>query len=139
MNRRAEFHDDAAAMVDTNDRTRFKFGNGGIKQAVSRLDLNVFGNSQNGIISLSAVDTDDRYVPMLGSAQFLKRIGAVIDHETGEAIFKNLDSTRVVQLERSSSGLLMLDIVKDILDQEQLSRSDSLLQRAVSSPRNFSR
>ena len=85
------------------------------------------------------MDTDDRYVPMLGSAQFLKRIGAVIDHETGEAIFKNLDSSRVAQLERSSSGLLMLDIVKDILDQEQLSRSDSLLQRAVGSPRTFSR
>ena len=123
-----------AAVVDTTDRTRFKFGNGGIKEAVSRLDLHVYGNSQKGTISLSAVDTDDRYVPMLGSAEFLKRIGAVIDHETGEAIFKNLDGSRVVQLERSSSGLLMLDIVKDILDQEQLSRSDSLLQRAVSSP-----
>ena len=64
------------------------------------------------------VDTGKKYVPILGSVKLMKELGAVIDYETAEAVFKKLDPNTVVQLEEASNGHLLYDLVKDLYDQK---------------------
>ena len=44
-------------------------------------------------------------------------MGAWIDFETGTAVFRKLDPTLVVHLERSANGHLLLNLAKDLLTQ----------------------
>ena len=69
---------------------------------------------------------------MLGSMEFLERSKAVIDFETGRAIFKGLDPEQVVQLDRSEhTRHLMVDLTKDLYDKNgntRVPRSGSALE-----------
>ena len=67
---------------------------------------------------------------MLMSIASLKKMGAVIDFATGCAIYKSLDREVVVQLERSSSGHLLMDLAEDLYkDQVAPQPEDEPLQR----------
>ena len=51
---------------------------------------------------------------MLLSSQALKKMGAVINFENGQAKFTKLHPEKVVQLEASSTGHWLLDLSEDI-------------------------
>ena len=72
-------------------------------------------------------------VPILLSISTLRALGAVIDFDTGQAIFKKVDSDRVIQLERSSSGHLMLDLTRDLLSKSRLQEGMSQNLRTLAS------
>ena len=49
------------------------------------------------------------------SVAALRALGAVIDFEKDEAIFRNVDASVVVPLERAPSGHQLFPLTKDIL------------------------
>jgi len=51
---------------------------------------------------------------MLASIDFLRRSKAIIDFHRGEAVFEAV-SNKVVKLEESSSGHLLVDLTKDLV------------------------
>ena len=53
-------------------------------------------------------------VPVLLSAKSLTALGAVINFETGQAIFRNLEPETVVQLDRSPTGHLWMDLFEQM-------------------------
>ena len=52
--------------------------------------------------------------PLLFSVEALRSLGAVIDFQADLAVFRNLDPTQVVQLERSSTGHQLLPLTEDL-------------------------
>ena len=55
---------------------------------------------------------------MLLSSQALKKMGAVINFENGQAKFMKLHPEKIVQLEASSTGHWLLDLSEDIYARE---------------------
>ena len=55
---------------------------------------------------------------MLMSSQALKKMGAVINFENGQAKFTRLHPDKIVQLEASSTGHWLLDLSEDIYAKE---------------------
>ena len=53
--------------------------------------------------------------PLLFSIEALRNLGAMIDSQADLAVFRALDPTRVVQLERSSTGHQLLPMTEDLL------------------------
>ena len=53
--------------------------------------------------------------PVLLSVKSLRALGAVIDFERDEAIFRRIDSSRVVPLETTASGHQLFPLVGDVL------------------------
>ena len=82
--------------------------------------------SQEADYDWVSVDTNDRPVYKFGdakrtegvlvllSAESLSALGAVINLETGHAIFRNLEPENVVQLERSPSGRSWMDLFEQM-------------------------
>ena len=62
---------------------------------------------------MGVMDTGGKYVPMLFSNSSLKKSKAIVDFDTGEAVFRAV-SDKIVQLEPISSGHGALDVVEDI-------------------------
>ena len=108
---------DGVASFDPEDNQRFKFGNGEAQSSLGRADLRISSGGEEGQVSVQVLETKGRYVPMLGSVKLLRDLGAVVDFDQDEAIFKKVDPNKVVQLERASSGHLLLDLQKDLSEQ----------------------
>ena len=98
--------------VDRDDRPTYTFGNGESAKVSGKATFEVTANGQVGTIDFHGLDA--RGVPLLLSAQALKKMGAIINFETGMAMFMALDHEKVVQLEASSSGHWLLDLSEDI-------------------------
>ena len=103
----------ADIQVNPHVKTRFRFGDGRRESTLSQADIVTTLGGKCGTIRLGALDTKGAYVPLLGSTEFLKKAGAVVDFVTGGALLRNLDDKKVFQLERSKSGLLMMDLTQD--------------------------
>ena len=99
----------ARVTVDTSDRPWYGFGNGASEQVLSRVSVDVNLGGVSGEFQVHALDKDN--VPILASIATLRKLKAVIDFETGRAIFKELDDRKVIQLERAETGHLLLDLV----------------------------
>ena len=61
---------------------------------------------------------DAKGVPLLLGAKAMKEMGAIIDFDSGKAVFAKLCPDRVVQLEASSSGHWLLDLSEDLYAHE---------------------
>ncbi|CAK0843897.1 unnamed protein product [Prorocentrum cordatum] len=109
--------DTSNVKVDVTDRPKFGFANGDAEQCSCRTNLPLQANGNLGSVSGYALNTKgDRYVPLLGSVDFLKRAGAIIDFETGIACFNNITKNKVAKLKRISTGHLCIDMTKDLYD-----------------------
>ena len=94
--------------VDCNDRPIYKFGDANRQQALSKVKVKVSPGGYVGHLNVHAQETEG--VPVLLSAKSLTALGAVINFETGQAIFRNLEPETVVQLDRSPTGHLWMDL-----------------------------
>ena len=102
--------------VDPNDTTNFKFGNDEAKGCESRATLGTKQAKKDSEVKMYALDTRGKYVPMLGSMEFLVTSGAVIEFETGAALFKKIDPDNLTVLERLTSQHLAFDLTTDMYD-----------------------
>ncbi|CAK0882425.1 unnamed protein product, partial [Prorocentrum cordatum] len=95
--------DTSNVKVDVTDRPKFGFANGDAEQCSCGANLPLQANGGH-------------YVPLLGSVDFLKRAGAIIDFETGVACFDKITKNKVAKLKRISTGHLCIDMTKDLYD-----------------------
>ena len=75
--------------VDVKDRPVYKFGDANRQQALSKVKVKVSPGGYVGHLNVHAQETEG--VPVLLSAKSLTALGAVINFETGQAIFRNLE------------------------------------------------
>ncbi|CAK0867694.1 unnamed protein product, partial [Prorocentrum cordatum] len=109
--------DTSNVKVDVTDRPKFGFANGDAEHSSCWTNLPLQANGNLGSASGYALNTKgERYVPLLGSVDFLKRAGAIIDFETGIACFNNITKNKMAKLKRISTGHLCIDMTKDLYD-----------------------
>lgn len=99
--------------VENSERPHFRFGNNGRTQCLSTASVQVPLGDTLGKMSIHVHDIEGQ--PVLMSIAALRSLGAVIDFERDEAVFKNVDPQRVVSLERAPSGHQLFPLTSDIL------------------------
>ena len=102
--------------IDRHDRPTYTFGNGESAKVEGRATFEVEAAGSCGTIDFHGLDVNG--VPMLLSSQALKKMGAVINFENGQANVLRLHPEKIVQLEKSTTGHWLLDISDDIYAQE---------------------
>ena len=102
--------------INFHDRPTYTFGNGESAKVDGRATFEVVAAGSQGTIDFHGIDA--RGVPMLLSSQALKKMGAVINFDNGQAKFTKLHPEKIVQLEASSTGHWLLDHAEDIYARE---------------------
>ena len=99
--------------VERTERPHFRFGNNGRTQCLSTAKVPVPLGNALGEMRVHIHEIEGQ--PVLMSVAALRALGAVIDFEKDEAIFRNVDASVVVPLERAPSGHQLFPLTKDIL------------------------
>ena len=99
--------------VERTERPHFRFGNNGRTQCLSTAKVPVPLGNTLGEMRVHVHEIEGQ--PVLMSVAALRALGAVIDFEKDEAIFRNVDASVVVPLERAPSGHQLFPLTKDIL------------------------
>ncbi|CAK9003417.1 unnamed protein product, partial [Durusdinium trenchii] len=87
MNRRQSKFGYEEIRVNQDVRKTFKFGNGRTLQATSYVEIPQSIGGTHTWLGVHALDTDDRYVPLLLGMRTLERLAAVIDFGSKTASF----------------------------------------------------
>ena len=112
---RAAGMDMSSVTVDVTDRPNFGFANGAAEKCSSRATLPLQADGRLGTVAGYALNTkNNRYVPLLGSVDFMRRSGALIDFATGIACFAKISTEKLVKLKRISTGHLCIDMTRDL-------------------------
>lgn len=98
--------------LEFNEAPSFRFGNNGRTTCLSTAQLNIPLAQQQGKMKIHVHEIPQQ--PILMSIQALRRMGAVIDFERDECIFRNIDPSRVVRLERAASGHQVFPLTEDV-------------------------
>ena len=101
--------------VDTQDRPVFGFGNSSEDRCVSTLHLNLLAGGRQGQLKVHALDKGT--APILFSVSSLKALGAVVDFGESTMVLRNVDPNRLMYLEQSRTGHLLLPLTGDLLEQ----------------------
>ena len=113
---------------DGSNRKDFKFGNDAVKESngVCLADANIAGRDltyTSHVIPGGA--------PWLGSIEFLRESGAIVDFSTDRAIFSRLNPDQVIKLRRLASGHLALPLNGRISGELETEPSDPVLKRML--------
>ena len=90
----------------------FRFGNNGKTQCLSTAQLEVPLAEKVGKMQIHVHDIPQQ--PVLLSISALRSLGAVIDFSEDTCILKNVDASRVIQLERAESGHQVFPLTQDV-------------------------
>ncbi|CAE7753594.1 unnamed protein product [Symbiodinium necroappetens] len=104
---------DDGLQIVPGETPSFRFGNNGRHDCLSTalLNLRLGGDLSKMRIHLHDIPGQ----PVLLSVKGLRALGAVIDFEKNEAVFKNVDATRVATLETTASGHQLFPLAGDAL------------------------
>ncbi|CAE7205299.1 unnamed protein product [Symbiodinium sp. CCMP2592] len=100
--------------VDVDNRPTFGFGNSTEDQCVSTLNLRLSAGGRPGLLRIHALDRGT--APVLVSVDALRSLKAIIDFSDDSIVLRGIDATKVMVLERSSTGHLLLPLTGDILE-----------------------
>ena len=106
-------HGSSNMEIDIQQRPTFRFGNGQQKTCISTVRVGMGAGSKQGTMEVHVHDSPMQ--PVLISKKALKSLGAVIDFETGHAIYKNIDKHQVVKLKEAENGHLLMPLTGNIL------------------------
>ena len=104
---------DSKIQLDLNKRPTFKFGNGMLKECVSTAQVQMQAGSKNGNMEIHIHDSPQQ--PVLVSRKALRSLGAVIDFESNQVIYKNADKKTVVPLVEAPNGHLLMPLAGNLL------------------------
>ena len=116
MNRRQSKFGYEEIRVNQDVRKTFKFGNGRTLQATSYVEIPQSIGGTHTWLGVHALDTDDRYVPLLLGMRTLERLAAVIDFGSKTASFCAVSDELVPLQQCQRTGHLLLDLSSDWLD-----------------------
>ena len=101
------------SQVDTADRPVFGFGNSSEDRCVSTLHLRVQAGEKPGIMKIHALNRGAG--PILLSVATLRALGAALDFGEGTMVLRKVDDRRLLTLEESQTGHLLLPLASDLL------------------------
>ena len=107
--------------VDVYDKPVFGFGNSSEDQCVSTLHLNLRAGGRPGQLKVHALDMGS--APILFSIASLRALGATIDFSECTMVLKNVDRNRLLHLEQSRTGHLLLPLTGDLLEKSVATHS----------------
>ena len=100
--------------VDTSNQPVFGFGNSSEDRCLSTVLLNLKAGGRPGLLKVHALDKGS--APVLLSVSTLRSLGAIIDFAAGKMVLRAVDAQKLIALEQSKAGHLLLPLVGDILD-----------------------
>ena len=101
------------SQVDTVDRPVFGFGNSSEDRCISTLHLNIRAGGKPGVMKIHALNRGAG--PILLSVATLKALNATIDFGEGTMVLKNVDNRKLLTLEETQTGHLLLPLAQDLL------------------------
>ncbi len=108
-----QHHGSERVRVHPDQRPTFKFGNNGVRDCISSVDLGVDIGEKKGKLQVAVHDIPNQ--PVLISVKALKSLGAVIDFSAGEVVYRKVDPHSVVPLEEAANGHLLMPLCGDLL------------------------
>ena len=99
--------------VDPSVRPTFRFGNNGTKACLSTVNLGVDLGDKTGKLKIHVHDMPDQ--PVLISVKALKHLGAIVDFDRNEVIYRKVCDRSVVPLEAASNGHLLMPLNGNLL------------------------
>ena len=116
MNRRQSKFGFEEMRVHEDIQKTFKFGNGKTLQASSYVEIPQTIAGVHTWLGVHALDTEDRYVPLLVGIRTLERLAAVIDFGSKTASFCAVSDELVPLQQCERTGHLLLDLSSDWID-----------------------
>ena len=113
LERVMQLSSNGVSQVDVGERPVFGFGNSSEERCVSTLHLNLMAGGRPGQIKVHALDKGS--APILFSVASLKAFGAIRDFAEGAMVMRKVDDRKLVQLEQSRAGHLLIPLTGDIL------------------------
>ena len=99
----------------SHETPSFRFGNNGQQSCMATALLQTPAGDKEAKMRIHLHDIPGQ--PVLLSVKSLRSLGAVIDFERDEAIFRRLDPSKVVRLETTDSGHQLYPLVENVLNQ----------------------
>lgn len=109
--------------IGLDDTCKFRVGNGHSAHREARADVTVRAGDTKGQYKVYVQNSDNKYVPLLGSIKMLQKVGAISDFASGRCLLPSVCGDQLLQLGKASSGHLLLNIVGDILGNHAVSDS----------------
>ena len=106
-------HGEDRVSVDPDVRPVFKFGNNGTKSCMSTVALGVDIGQKKGNLQVHVHDVENQ--PILISVKALKALGAVLDFDRNEVIYRKVCPRSVVPLEAAANGHLLMPLGENLL------------------------
>ena len=100
--------------VNFDDKPIFNFGNSSRNQCASTATMMVPMKGQVGQLKVHALDAGTS--PVLLSVQSLRQLGALIDFESGLAVFRRIAPDHIIQLERTEAGHFVMPLTSDVFE-----------------------
>ena len=101
--------------VDVDDKPVFGFGNSSEGQCISTIHLGVTADEKPGSLTIHTLDEGEG--PILFSIDALRKLDAIVDFKQDLVVFRALDPTKVIALQRSQTGHQLMDLTTDIFAQ----------------------
>ncbi|OLP94111.1 hypothetical protein AK812_SmicGene23906 [Symbiodinium microadriaticum] len=98
--------------IDTRDPPVFSFGNSTENRCLSTAKLQVYAGGTQGEMTIHTLE--DGESPILMSIDTLRKVGALIDFQADLAVFRNIDPSRILKLERSRTGHQLLPLTENL-------------------------
>ena len=99
--------------VDTNKRPVFSFGNSSMNQCASTVKMGITAGNRSGAVQIHALDHGQG--PILLSVESLGMLGAMIDFQAKMVVLRNIDATKILPLEQTATGHLVVPLSEDLL------------------------
>eukprot|EP00435_Cladocopium_sp_Y103_P019595 s2606_g4.t1 len=99
------------AELDLDNRPTFGFGNSSKNQCVSTASLEVQADGKPGKVQVHALDAGSG--PVLFSIESLRALGAIIDFSENLVVFRKLNPSKIIKMERSATGHQLLPMTQD--------------------------
>ena len=99
--------------VDTNNRPVFSFGNSSMNQCASTVKMGITAGNRSGAVQIHALDHGQG--PILLSVEPLGMLGAMIDFQAKMVVLRNIDATKILPLEQTATGHLVVPLSEDLL------------------------
>ena len=107
--------------VDGDQCPTFGFGNSSSDRCLSTAWIEVAAGGREGELKIHTLDRGNS--PILFSIEALRSLGAIIDCKEDLVVFRSLDATRVIELERSCTGHQLLPLVEDWFTQSKQAKT----------------
>ena len=106
--------------MDNTSPPVFSFGNSTENRCLSTARLQVYAGGVPGEMQIHTLEEGES--PILMSIETLRKVGAIIDFEHDLAVFRNINSTRIMKLARSRTGHQLLPLTEDWMSNSVASR-----------------